>query len=185
MARNIVALFYDEAEKRSADERRHWFTKGLKLLYASAFQDALDALTTAIQIDPERAEAYAYRGFAYHQLENYDAALKDYNKSVEQRPKLVEGYYFRAILYGQHKEHEKAINDYSRAIELEPTLAEAYYFRALNYGATGRYEEAIKDMKTAAELGHELAKEFLRVNEPDQGETNPDLQRCSEDSGRS
>ena len=138
-----------------------WFAKALKLLHAGASQDVLDALANAIQLDPEFAEAHAYRGFAYYRLGNYDAAMENYDKAVALWPKLAEVYCFRATLYGQRKNHEKAIADYTRAIGLKPTLVDAYYFRALNHGAAGTYEEALRDMKIAAELGYEPAKEFL------------------------
>jgi Flp pilus assembly protein TadD len=57
-------------------------TKALKLLYAGATQEALDALTEAIQLDPESAEAYSYRGVAYYQLGDYDSALEGYDKAI-------------------------------------------------------------------------------------------------------
>ena len=60
-----------------------WFAKALKLLYAGASEDALDAFSTAIQVDPEFAEAYAYCGFAYYRQDTYDAAMEDYDKVVE------------------------------------------------------------------------------------------------------
>ncbi len=138
-----------------------WFVKALKLLHAGAPQDARAALTAAVQLDPEYAEAYAYRDLAYYQLGDHDAAMDDYDKAVALWPNFAEVYYFRAILYGQRKDHEKAIADYSRATELKPTLVEAYYFRAVNYGAAGRYEEALGDMKTAAKLDYGPAKHFL------------------------
>ena len=140
---------------------KDFFADALNQLQAGSFQDALDALSIAIQLDPDFIEAYAYRGLAYYRLGNYDAAMADYDRSIALWPNLAEVYYFRAILYGQQKEREKAINDYTRAIELKPTLIEAHYFRALNYGAAGKHDKAIEDMKTAAELGYEPAKEFL------------------------
>jgi tetratricopeptide (TPR) repeat protein len=74
------------------------FAKGLNLFHADAFKDALDALTMAIQLDPEFAEAYAYRGFAYYQQGNHDAAMEDYDKAVAQPCErvLFSGYPSRA-----------------------------------------------------------------------------------------
>ena len=138
-----------------------WFAKALKILHAAASQEALDALGTAIQLDPEYAEAYAYRGLVHYQLGNHDAAMEDYDKAVALRPHLAEAHYFRATLHGHLKEHQEAIRDYTRVIELKPALVEAYYFRALNLGAAGRYEAAIRDMKTAAQRGYEPALRFL------------------------
>ena len=69
-------------------------------------------MTTAIQLDPEFAEAYAYRGLAHYRLGNYDAAMQDYDTAVTLSPDLAEPYYFRAILHGQRKDHENAIDDY-------------------------------------------------------------------------
>ena len=147
-----------------------WFARGLQSLHAGAAQDALDALSTAIQLDPEFAEAYAYRGFAYYRLDNYDAAMEDYDKAVALWPNLAEAYYFRAILHGQLKEYQQAIRDYTRAVELKPALIEAYYFRALNHGAAGKYEEAIRDMKTAAELGLRDCEEVSGKPQSEAGE---------------
>ena len=113
-------------------------TKALKLLEDGASQDALDLLTEAIQLDPEFAQAYAYRGYAHFQLYDYDAAMENYDKAVALGPNHAGGYCFRAILHGELKNHEKAITDCTRAIQLKPTLAEVYYLRALNYGAAGR-----------------------------------------------
>jgi hypothetical protein len=40
---------------------KEFFADGLKQLQAGAFQDALDALSIAIQLDPNFGEAFAYR----------------------------------------------------------------------------------------------------------------------------
>ena len=55
----------------------HFFADGLKQLQAGAVQEALTALSVAIQLDPEFGEAYAYRGLAEYQLGDYDTAMQD------------------------------------------------------------------------------------------------------------
>ena len=114
-----------------------WFARALKLLHAGASQDALDALSTAIQLDPEFAEAYAYRGFAYYRLDNYDAAMEDYGKAVALWPNLAEAYYFRAILHGQLKEYQQAIRDYTRAVELKARLDRGILFSSAEPWGSG------------------------------------------------
>jgi tetratricopeptide (TPR) repeat protein len=102
-------------------DANNFFADGLKQLQAGALRDALDALSIAIQLDPEFGEAYAYRGTTHYQLGDYDAAMQDYDTAVTLSPNLAEAYFFRATLYGQRRDHENAIDDYGRAIELNPT----------------------------------------------------------------
>ena len=137
-----------------------WFAKGLELLDVGASQETLDALNTAIQLDPEFAEAYVYRGLAYYRLNNY--AMQDYGKAVALWPNIAEAYYFRAILPRPTERIPGGHTRLHEPIDLKRALLEAYYFRALNHGAAGRYEEAVRDMKAAAELGYESAKRFLK-----------------------
>ena len=58
---------------------------------------AIDFLTTALEIDPYLGEAYGFRGIAHFVLENYQAALDDFNNSLNLEPESENVYFFRAL----------------------------------------------------------------------------------------
>ena len=47
---------------------------------------ALKFLDRAIQLNPNKVEAYTGRGQAYQKLNNFDLALKNFNKAIELEP---------------------------------------------------------------------------------------------------
>lgn len=60
--------------------------RGTTYLYAGELQKALDDYTTAIKKDKKNVDAYAYRGELYYQMENYAAALADYQAASKLAP---------------------------------------------------------------------------------------------------
>ena len=43
-------------------------------------------------MNPNLVEAYYHRGLAYHGLDNYEKAIRDYSKAIELNPKFTEAY---------------------------------------------------------------------------------------------
>ena len=46
------------------------------------YDEAIEYLNKAIELNPYFSNAYVYRGMVYYQLEKYSEALKDYNKAI-------------------------------------------------------------------------------------------------------
>ncbi len=77
----------------------------------------------AIEDDPNNADAYYARGFAF--LSHGDAMLKavaDFNKAIELNPKYASAYLMRGRAYEALGEMDKAKADRAKALELEPSL---------------------------------------------------------------
>lgn len=62
-------------------------------------QNAADAATKAIQLDPKEAMAYTNRCRAYNDLKQYDKALIDCRKAISMRPNHGESQYYMANAY--------------------------------------------------------------------------------------
>jgi tetratricopeptide (TPR) repeat protein len=62
--------------------------------------------TQTIGIDPESAEAYRIRAWAYSSKHEYDKAIADYSKAIELNPKDAASYYSRGLAY-----HQKGAKD--------------------------------------------------------------------------
>jgi len=78
---------------------------------------ALDYLDTAIELDPENAEAYRNRGLAHAQIREFDESIEDLEKAVELDPSEYLTYTTLASIHTAQEEFEEAIEAFSQAIE--------------------------------------------------------------------
>ena len=154
----IDSLLY----KKAANElsATDWFEKGLALMESGKYQDAIEAYSKAIELNPEYAWAYCNRGIAYRNLEDYRQAIRDYDKAIELDPKDADIYCNRGNAYGSLGDYRQAIRDYDKAIELNSKDADTYYNRGITYGSLGDYRQAIRDFDRAIELNPEDAKAY-------------------------
>ena len=93
------------------------------------FNKAIEECNEAIELDPNNADAYNNRFFAYYYLGQHERAIKDFSKAIELDPNNADAYFFRGSVYDQLKQYEKAIEDFNRVIELNPNDADAYHHR--------------------------------------------------------
>lgn len=144
---------YNEAINRlSATD---WAWVGYALVAAGGYQEAVEALTRAIKLDPKAAGEYSNRGAAYEKLGNYWPAIKDYDQAISLDPIGPSTFAFytnRGVAYSKLGNYQQAIKDYDRAIELNPSWAEAYNNRGVGYVGLGDYPKAIRDYNRAIEL---------------------------------
>lgn len=105
---------------------------------------ALKYLDRAIQLNPQKVEAYTGRGRAYQKLNNFDLALKNFNKAIELEP-TGEQYLVRGMCYLQSGQSKNALEDFDTAIKLDPTNLGYYIIRAGAYASFQQFELAILD----------------------------------------
>ena len=142
-----------------------WFEKGYALQNAHKHQEAVEAYTKAIELDPREdfkfsGGLYFLRGMSYDDLEDYQQAIKDFDRAIELDPKNAQAYYNRGVLYGLLDNDQQAINDYDKAIKLDPKNAQAYYSRGLAYVLVINDQQAIKDFDRAIELDPKDAEAY-------------------------
>ena len=87
-------------------------------MYQDQDDQALSDFTKAVEIDPQCAQAYNNRGWAYVKRGQYDRALSDFNKSTEIDPRFVEAYFCRAIVYFIVQEYDKSFLNVRKAQQL-------------------------------------------------------------------
>jgi tetratricopeptide (TPR) repeat protein len=138
----------------------NWFYKGMTSWHSDNFNDAIDAYTRTVELDPTNWTAYLNRGSAYASLGNYQQAINDDNKALELFPNYAVAYYNRGIYYKALNNVHQAINDYSKALELNPGYANAYANRGLAYKESGNTEKAIDDCNKAIALDPGLYRAY-------------------------
>lgn len=108
--------------------------------------------TLAIQLNPDDALAYCYRGVAYYRLGDGNSAMADYDRAIELDPTLAIAYYRRGFLRYLAKDYIGAIADYNKAIEFKPNFAVAFSNRGYAYRELYGEQEALIDFRWAAKL---------------------------------
>jgi tetratricopeptide (TPR) repeat protein len=122
---------------------------------AADYDQIIDECSTTISNNPYDAVAYYKRGKAYFAKEQYDLALKDYNRVI------AAAYLDRGYLYEKRGEDDKAIEHYSLSIANDPTFEMAYDHRGFMYNKIGRYDLALIDCSKAIEINPKFNAGYL------------------------
>lgn len=127
--------------------------EALELATRGDANGALKLLNKAAELYPDNQFVFVNRGNIYKDgFKDYEAAIADYNKTIELNSKFSWSYHNRAIVYGRLKRWDEAIADYGRAIEIDSNYASAYNGRAWSYCQIGQFEEALLDANKAIKL---------------------------------
>ena len=138
------------------------YNRALRQLADSRLQEALDGLSSVIDIDPTFAFAYYNRGLARYlyrdsgHVRRLDAGTAARDRRLRSRARAgfrdAIVYRNRGNVYSRKGDVPNALADYAQAIALEPTNAIAYLNRAEVHENTLQREHAIADYKAVLKL---------------------------------
>ncbi|GHT38050.1 hypothetical protein AGMMS49965_00260 [Bacteroidia bacterium] len=89
-----------------------WFNEGFVACETRQYQEAIDCLNKAIEIDPNFAPAYYNRGGAKGDLGRNEEAIEDFNKAIEINPNYANAYNNRGTAKSDLGQNEEAIEDH-------------------------------------------------------------------------
>lgn len=93
------------------------------------------------------------RGIIYVALDEYELAIKDYDKAYKISPDIPEIHVNRGNMLFMSRVFDQAVTEYTRAIELDfPKLYIAFYNRGLTFEKMGKLDKAAADYQRALEL---------------------------------
>ena len=113
---------------------------------------AVDAYSTAIELDPEYTLALFYRGLLLAQQERWPEALADFEKVVELDPQQAYAHQLAGRMYSQIERYRQAVEAFTQAIELDPSVIDYYVDRAGAYMELEKGDLAVADIDTALGL---------------------------------
>lgn len=128
------------------------FRKGKQLAGEKGKEDeAIEALTKAIEKYDKHAQAYERRANVNVKLKKYHDAMRDYNKCLKLDDSIPDAYYGRARMHILNGETDKAIEDLEltikKAIALQPIYWAARKLKADCHIKKQQFTEAAFDLK--------------------------------------
>jgi tetratricopeptide (TPR) repeat protein len=128
------------------------FRRGVALRLLGRYGDAVAALTEAINLNPDLAEAYFRRGICFYNMNEYELAVLDFKNAgnieyQDPRPRLWEGF-----AYAEMANYHEAIRCYGEALAESDRYVPAYVNRGLAYMMLGENEKALADFNAALRL---------------------------------
>jgi tetratricopeptide (TPR) repeat protein len=134
------------------------------------YQEAAEALLTAVRLKPDSATAFFLLGEAYDSAGALQSQIESAFKSyLRTRPRdALAFYHFGAILYTRAQaagadDYHGAEANLHEALRLDPNLPEAHFELGLIALAQGRTEQAVAALKKAVSLDPEFAPAHYRL----------------------
>jgi lipoprotein NlpI len=135
--------------------RRHPFTP-LRLALLGVAGIVL-ALAPSCERSSRDAEALTTAGVTHLQMQEYDRAIRDFDRALALQPGLVVAWRNRALANRGKRDYERAVGDYEQAMVFAPNDARLLTDRGATYVLLGDYQKAVRDFDRAITLRPDLA----------------------------
>ncbi|TAE99500.1 MAG: tetratricopeptide repeat protein [Oscillatoriales cyanobacterium] len=142
----------DEDGQTPEQKAELFYEQGLLYDFAEQYAKAIASYDKALEIKPDKHEAWNNRGNALGNLGRLEDAIASYDKALEIKPDLHEAWYNRGIALGNLGRLSEAIASYDKALEIKPDKHEAWYNRGIALGNLGLLEDAIASYDKALEI---------------------------------
>lgn len=116
----------------------------LKKQEIGAFEEAIEILNKALEIDPKFVPAHFRKGSVYEEWDRRKEAVTAYQKALTLEPNHLEARLGLASAYGKSRKNELAILEYEKAAVLKPTDPEIQFKIALEYWYLQKFPETAK-----------------------------------------
>ena len=143
-----AAEAYEDYLKVKPDNYEIWGILGMMCVHGRMPEKAVAACSRAIELNPDLANHYMHRAWAYRQLKQWDASIADYTRAMEmdrKRRNTMHSTLYRGQLYMEMGEYEKAAEDFSMAIGKSRFWSTLYAWRSKAYKKMKQYEKIIEN----------------------------------------
>ena len=151
-----------ELETNSFRLSDFYSNKAYVFLTRCEYQDAINAATQSIDLDPAIDWAYYYRGSAYFELEKQDQAEEDFYHAHENgMPYSGDNVLLEAIGLYKRGNFDESLNLLFKVVDSNPDNARAHYYIALNKIKLDDYVQAIEHLNRATEVDSGFSEAFV------------------------
>jgi len=147
---------YGDSLYLSLKTKEEWLADGNAHDQVQQYEDALDAYSNVLRLDPSLADVYNRKGFVLLKLRRSEEAFDAFSKAratfefrIHRQPGDAEAYAGKGLaLHGLNRQRE-ALAAFEYALELDHRNAEAHNGIGLILAATGRNKEALDAFERA------------------------------------
>lgn len=131
---------------------KQYYKAGEDFMENKNYADAIDQFTKALEIDPDYADAYVARGYAYESDKQYQKAADDYNRAIVFDDKDEEILFRAAVVNYVLENYEEAKKFARMALDRKSKYLEAYQIQIKILLALEEYMSALDAAKKAIVL---------------------------------
>jgi len=125
---------------------------GVALMQQGDLDGATDDFDRALELDPQNADAYYYRGVVAGRLESWDKAVADLTKAIGLNSQYADAYFWRGAARQQQGDLNGALADFNQIITLKPQFARPYLDRGLVKSGMSNWDDALADFNHCLKL---------------------------------
>ncbi len=141
------------ARRRKVEDAERWFLRGVELEQTGApVQEAIDAYTLAVSLDPSLAAAHVNLGTIYFTTRDWARAEKYYQRAIDANPRYPLAHFNMGNLNDELGHRDKALQHYLLALRLDPQYSDAHYNIALLYQNTSQPMKAMRHWRNYLKL---------------------------------
>jgi tetratricopeptide (TPR) repeat protein len=149
---DTAIIHYNRAISIDANYTKAYYSLGASLLKIGDYRGSENALISAIALDSSYAKAYGTLGTLYQSQNKLEAAIVNFNSSIDHDSKAYDIYYRLSSVYNQLTNYEMAKKSAKICIDLKRNYAPAYFELGVSEKAMGNnvaskaaFEKAKKD----------------------------------------
>ncbi|MDR0538454.1 MAG: tetratricopeptide repeat protein [Tannerellaceae bacterium] len=125
------------------------------------YAEAIEALTSAIELDANFATPFFLRAGAYYETDRLEDALTDVCQAIELSPDEEANYLLKGKIHEKQSMHADALESYDNALECNPYCEEAILLKSRILISNGEVAEAITFLTEALEYLPNFAPAYL------------------------
>mgnify|MGYP001942987206 CR=1 FL=1 len=116
----LAGAFFENALRIDSNNKDALYAFGMHLQNWGLTEEAITQYQHLIRVDDDYHDAFFNIGYVYlEQVQNYDSAIKYYNKVVALNPFNYKGYYNRGLAFERNNNMVMARTDFEKALELK------------------------------------------------------------------
>ena len=158
----FLSLVLSSPETGFGANAKTYFGEGTRYLLSGQLDAAVSALSKAIGLKPNYAEAYNNRALAYYELNQYPEAEEDFYTALQLNPNDERTNNNLGIFFYNLGEYDKALVYLNQALALskgtKPYHVDVYKNLGFIYTQRGMFKEAAKAFEYADTITSEQSK---------------------------